>query len=563
MRIITLSLFAVLLSACNAIEVQQKTTPTHQATTAEEQTSFDTLISLAQSSNNQDIAANYFLRAAQVAVEEGNYIIAHQILKDNVINLNTTSTFDGLLLAASVSNLQDRALNALSYLSKAKRFPIANHPSNTNKISLLRSESLEGLENWPAATKERLKLNLSLPLEEINANQQQLWSNVQNLTDSEITYLQNSNDSILNGWLFISSILRHNASTTAKQLNQFTLWQQQNPFHPAAITPPKDFLVLSSIDELAPKSIALLLPLTGKLSNASRAILDGFLYAYYNQPQPRAELHLIDTTTVDSMAIALSNANLHNPDIIIGPLEKQHLAELSYLELEKPVIALNRLDFQNLKPNLFHFSLDARDEIIELIRFAQNEGAKTAAIISTEETWALRQADDFKSLAESNDVELLTQLSYENAPKSRQDTIKKLLLVTESQKRKKWLETKLSEDVTSTERSRQDLDYIFFVGRLDDAKQIRPLLDFYFASDIPLLSTSTINNKQLSELTKREDIERIIFNELPSILKENPNDNLFKSNDSIFIKRLKSLGQDAHLLANRFTVFQQVSNAKM
>ena len=61
----------------------------------------------------------------------------------------------------------------------------------------------------------------------------------------------------------------------------------------------------------------------------------------------------------------------------------------------------------------------------------------------------------------------------------------------------------------------------------------------------------------------RVDIERIIFNELPSILKENPNDNLFKSNDSIFIKRLKSLGQDAHLLANRFTVFQQVSNAKM
>ncbi|MCZ2723061.1 penicillin-binding protein activator [Marinomonas sp. 15G1-11] len=563
MRIITLSLFAVLLSACNSVEVQQKTNTNNEALSSIESASFETWMTLARSAENEEIAASYFLSAAEAKNQEKDYAKALEILTENVINLNTQSTFKGLLLAANISNLQNTPLKALSYLSKAKRNPLSNHPNNANKISILRSESLEQLENWPAAVKERLKLSLSLPLEEIDYNQQQLWSDIQNLTDSETLYLQNGNDSILNGWLSISSILRQNALTTSEQLNAFTQWQLRNQFHPAATAPPKDFLILSDIDELTPKNITLLLPLTGKLRDASQAILDGFLYSHFAQPPPRAEVHLIDTDTTNSMEEALVQAAFYTPDIIIGPLQKSHLAELNHLDLNTPLIALNRLDNQPVSPNLFHFSLNARDEIIELIRHAQSEGAKTTAVISTQDTWALRQADEFRYIAENNDVELLTQLDYENTPKSRQDTIKKLLLVDESQRRKKWLESKLSTDITSAERSRQDLDYIFFAGRFADAKQIRPLLDFYFASNIPLLATSTINNKQLDGLTKEEDIERIIFNELPSIVRAKNDDLLFNRNDSNFIKRLKSLGQDAHLLANRFPIFQQVSNAKM
>ncbi|MFT2109805.1 penicillin-binding protein activator [Marinomonas sp. 2405UD68-3] len=563
MRIITLSLFAVLLSACNSVEVQQKTNAVTSPISSFEQDTAESWITLAQATKDEATAAEHYLNAAEILFNEDKGKDALDILLNHVIHFKTLTAFKGLLLTAKINNQQNKPLTTLSYLSKAKRLPMANHPNYSNDISLLRSETLEKLESWPAAVKERVKLSLSLPLDELENNQNQLWSNIQNLTNSEVNYLQNGNDSILNGWLHISSILRKSTLTTSEQILEFNQWQQTNLLHPASSLPPKDFLLLSSIHELAPKKISLLLPLTGKLRKASRAVLDGFLYAYYSQSSPRPELNLIDTNTIESMQDALNQVQISNPDIIIGPLQKSHVAKLSNLELTIPTISLNRLDFQNTQPNLFHFSLSSADEIIELVRYAQNEGAQRGAVISTQDTWALRQSDEFRSIARNKGVELLAQLDYENTPKSRQNTIKELLLVNESQKRKKWLESTLSEEITSVERSRQDLDYVFFAGRFDDAKQIRPLLDFYFASDIPLLSTSTINNKQLNEITKQEDIERIIFSEIPSITKKDKTNTPHKEVDSNFIKRLKSLGQDAYLIANRFPIFQEITNAKI
>ncbi len=563
MRIITLSLFAVLLSACNSIEVQQETSTPLTPTTSFEQNTPESWIKLAQSDKNQKSAAEHYLKAAELLAEENRNTEALTLLTNHVINFKTLTSFKGLLLAASINNKQDSPLNALSNLSKAKRLSMANHPDNSNKISLLRSETLEKLESWPAAVKERLKLSLSLPLEQLENNQNQLWSGIQNLTDSEVNYLQNGNDPILNGWLHISSILRKNSLTTSEQIVEFNNWQQGNLLHPASSAPPKDFLLLSSIEELAPKRITLVLPLSGKLSKASRAILDGFFYAYFSQSSPRPQLNLVNTENFESIEDAFNEAYTTSPDLIIGPLQKNHVAGLNNLELVVPTISLNRLDFQNTKANLFHFSLNSSDEIIELIRYAQNEGAQRGAILSTQDTWAIRQSDDFKTIAKDKNMELLAQLDYENTPQGRQNTIKELLLINESQDRKKWLESKLSENIVSTERSRTDLDYVFFAGRFDDAKQIRPLLDFYFAETIPLLSTSTINNKKLDDLTKKEDIERVIFSEIPSIIEKDNTHGSHKNSDSNFIKRLKSLGQDSYLIANRFPIFQQIKNAKV
>jgi len=59
---------------------------------------------------------------------------------------------------------------------------------------------------------------------------------------------------------------------------------------------------------------------------------------------------------------ALAAANEKQPDVLVGPLQKNNVAQVGRLDLPYPVIALNQLDI-NLHPkNLYHFSLSAEDE---------------------------------------------------------------------------------------------------------------------------------------------------------------------------------------------------------
>ncbi|MEP0074251.1 MAG: penicillin-binding protein activator [Marinomonas sp.] len=510
----------------------------------------------------EDVLLGYNL--AQKLYEQGDYQQVIDRLELNVLNTNSTLQLDGYLLAALAAAKLDDMTQSFDYWKEAELLSSARHPNNQNKLQENKATILEHFGDWLAVVKTRIALTYNLPLNEGERNQEQLWLAVQNLTQNEIDELYQQKDPTLHGWLTISGILRDQTLSIEQQLNTFSQWQNDNSDHPAAILPPKDFQIMSSLGDMAPKKIAIMLPMSGNLERASQAIIDGFFSSFYNQKESRPQVFIIDVNNYENIKNALAAANEKLPDIIIGPLQKNNVAQISRLELNTPVIALNQLDLNLHANNLYHFSLNPEDEIHELIAFAKQEGAQNAAILSTQDTWAQKQSDEFREAATKENVNITSNQTYANTPRGRQDAIQKLLLVNESYARKKLIEQWSGVQVESIARSREDLDYVYYAGKLTDAKQIRPLLDFHFAEKIPMLATSTLNDSAPEKSTNPNDIERILFTELSALTPNNKAlSGLFQSQNSNILRRLQALGADSYLLANKYQLFTLLPSTKI
>lgn len=570
-RIITLSIFAMLLAACGSSSINTSDTtpqpPVVVQLTSEipEDGSFNWLILQAEQANSQEESIYHYFNAANLAYDNGEDDKALSILETRIIPYESQYRYNAYFLMSVIYNNSSRELFALGTLSEAARLKEASLLENKILLSQQRTTALESLENWPEVVNERILLSSLLPVEQLDNNEKQLWVAIQNLTDSEIENLEQNADSILKGWLYISDILRAKNSTLSQQKLQYDHWRTSNPFHPAALHPPEDFTILANLNQTNLKNIGIALPMTGTLASVSKAISDGFLAAYYNEASTqKPQLTFINTSEKDSAEEILNIIEQKDLDILIGPLTKSLVARLASKTLPIPVIALNQLEVAPINENIHYFSLSSEDDMRELISFAKQEGATRAAVLGLNAPWALRQADEFRKIALEEKIEILDFISYDNQPNERATAVKQLLLVSESQQRKKRIEQLLDKSVNSIDRSRLDLDYVYYIGHLEDALQIRPSLDFYFAESIPMLASNTINNTTLGSKAKAQDAERILFSEVPALIKPNPILNRIKSKVSNnILKRLQAMGADAYMLANRYRVFRHLPNAKM
>ncbi|UTV97829.1 penicillin-binding protein activator [Marinomonas rhizomae] len=565
-RIISLTLCTFLLSACNSMNLnmeQPQNRVQAKNSGSQERTLPPSIYHPKKTTDVSKALADAYLSAKNL-YEQGEFQQAIDILEDKLLTTPSSIQFEAYLLAALSASYLDDSIESKSYLEQANQLIAARHPDNQNKLKETRASILEHFGNWLEVVDLRMDLTYNLPLNEGEENQAKLWMAIQNLTQNEVDELFQQQKPLLNGWLTISSILRNQTLSIEQQLQMFKKWQAENPNHPAALSPPQDFEIMASVEQMAPKKIVLMLPMSGKLERASQAIVDGFFASFYKQNQARPEIHVVNVDDYATIQEALNAANEQQPDVIIGPLQKNNVAQVSRLELPYPVIALNQLDINQHPKNLYHFSLNAEDEIHELIAFAKQEGATKAAILSTQDTWALKQSDEFRAEAAKENVTITSNQSYANTPRGRQDAVQKLLLVTESYARKRSIEKWIGTNVDSIARSREDLDYVYYIGKLNDAKQIRPLLDFYFADKIPMLASSTLNDSAPERSTKPEDIERILFTEAPALTPKNTSlEVLPKNQSSNILRRLQALGADSYLLANKYQLFTLLPSTKI
>ncbi len=562
-RIISLTLCSFLLSACNSMnlnmEQQEKLT---QSTTQERTLPPSIYHPIKTTDVSKELGDAY--RSAKNFYQQGEFQQVIDTLESEVLSTTSSIQFEAYLLAALAASNLDNATESFDFLKQADRITAARHPDNQNKLKDTKASILEHFGNWLDAVSLRMDLTYNLPLNKGEDNQTKLWLAVQNLTQNEIDELYQQQRPLLNGWLTISGILRNQSLSIEKQLTVFENWRIENPNHPAALSPPQDFQIMSSIEDMAPKKIVLMLPMSGKLERASQAIVDGFFATFYNQKEARPQVSIINVDDYSNINDALAAANEKQPDVIIGPLQKNNVAQVGRLDLPYPVIALNQLDI-NLHPkNLYHFSLSAEDEIHELITFAKQEGATKAAILNIQDTWALKQSDEFRAAATKENIIITSNQSYANTPRGRQDAIQKLLLIDESYTRKRRVEQWTGAKVESIARSREDLDYVFYVGKLNDAKQIRPLIDFYFADKIPMLATSTLNDSEPDKSINPSDIERILFTEVPALTPNSTTLDVLPNNQSSnILRRLQALGADSYLLANKYRLFTLLPSTKI
>jgi outer membrane PBP1 activator LpoA protein len=447
-------------------------------------------------------------------------------------------------------------------------------PEQAGTLSLLRATAWEQAgENW-LATQERVFLAGLLTGDAQTANRNQTWRNLQSLPDTLIESLRQTVPAgDLQGWLELAWIDRDIQSDLDTRITLLQEWQMAYPAHPALQQLPDDIHQLLVLASERPARIAVLLPQSGQLANAAEAITEGFLAAHYLTPQttanPAPEIRFYDASQPDQLMAQYEQAVREGAQFIVGPLQKEQVTILqqAVTAVTVPTLALNYGEGETSNPLLYQFGLSPEQEIQAVIERARRLGYQSAGVFYPNTPWGLRMAEAFQqSLARQPELHTLIAAEAFDAEEGYDQAIKKLLLVDQSEARARELKRITGQPLEFEARRRQDMDFLFLAATPPQARQIKPLLDFHFASDLPVLSTSHIFAGAIKPDLDR-DMNGIEFCDLPW-LSQAPH----KVKTGFMaawpkadprLGRLHALGADAYHLVTRMHLISTIPGAML
>ncbi|OED40670.1 hypothetical protein AB833_11430 [Chromatiales bacterium (ex Bugula neritina AB1)] len=368
--------------------------------------------------------------------------------------------------------------------------------------------------------------------------------------------------SIYRGWLEYTLLTRSQAVISPEIYAQrYQLWQARYPGHPATPTDIDGPLAPLAFTEnsISTSEVALLLPLTGQFSQLGEAIKTGFIAARFADGATTS-IRLYDTRSDATEAQKqYSIAAAEGATMIIGPLNKAAVINLAASNrITVPTLSLNYVgDGMPGHSNLYQFGLLPEDEARDAAYYTLSNDYKKALVITADSTLGTRLANAFSEAFTGAGgtiigSEVISEDSYDYSPQ-----LTSLLAIDSSNTRKRRLEQLLGTKLKFEPAIRSDIDAIFMAVNADQARLLRPQLQFHHASKLPVLSTSRIFS---GEPDKRADgdLTGIRFNEIPWLLTDaRINSPLYsgisqvEQNTSDAIARLTALGIDAYLLHTR------------
>ncbi len=347
--------------------------------------------------------------------------------------------------------------------------------------------------------------------------------------------------------------------TPTLQQRGWDVWRSANPTHLANKQPPSE--TSNRPDE--PRTIALLLPQNGPLAEASRAIRDGFVAAYWStQLTDEFEAHrqqkiLVYDTFGNTMADVVSRAQADGAQILLGPLSKSNVQSMGTLKTAIPTIALNRVN-PTLQPKrteargpngrIPQLSLAVEDEAVELAKRISNEGSTRIIVFRDRTSWSNRAYAAFAASI-SNSVEIVSLTTFDDL-KDVTNAVGRALDIDASLMRHTNVQRLVRREIEFVPRRRSDIHAVVgLVGSREYASLVAAL-DFHFGSDIPLFATSAAVRSDVP--IKKKNGTRFVALPLTlfSFRLRHDLENAFpvaKQNPSFY-----ALGIDAYRLANQF-----------
>ena len=394
-----------------------------------------------------------------------------------------------------------------------------------------------------------------------------VWQNLERTNKQQLlTAFPNAADPQWRGWLALALINRQTDSEMQRELVQ---WRTENPGHPAANPLPGglDYLLASSSQN---GKVALILPLSGQLAQAGKAVLDGFLAAHYadsSAGQATNEILVIDVGEFPSASNAYGEALREGASIVVGPLSKEALADLATRpERPIPILALNRIHpiLPAQGSALVQLSLAPEDEAISVAELAFGRGARRAIIITPAGDWGNKVETALRERWASLGGTIASNTTYSTYD-DYSSSVTSALSLDASEQRASDLRTTIGINIEFTPRRRQDADAIFLLSHNGaEARSIRPLLAFHYAGDLPVYAISNIYNGIPDE--RNQDLNGIQLVETPWLLGANPD--LLAALATGGVKsgnytRLNALGADAYLVQSNFLRLQSGADALM
>ncbi len=388
----------------------------------------------------------------------------------------------------------------------------------TDRAHILKAIAYNRFSEFTAALDEWFSLTGTGIVELSPDFHDELWKSLLNAQENRITLLsQNHSVPIMKGWAELAQ-LYHPGRSLEQQLNKLNNWKLQWKDHPATQFLPENLSQLQAKAAQQPKKIAVLLPTSGPLSRAGRAIRDGIIAAYYqklkNQEQQVSlpELVFMDTHEQDVSLLAVM-ASAQGAEMIIGPLDKANVALLkNSAPVDTTILALNTLEASIPEEDFFEFGLATEDESVAVAERGKLDGHSRVAILSPLSRWGDKIVDSFKDSWIQDGNEVVSEIRYK--PNSQYSQLAgDLLLVNQSQQRAKKLNRLLGEKLGFEARRRQDVDMIFIPSYPEEARQLKPALAYQFAGKLPVYSTSSAYSGSYDR--KNQDLDKLRIPVMP------------------------------------------------
>ena len=514
-------------------------------------------------------AAELRLAAADQSLAKGETARARGILEQVPLdNLKPAQQIFASTLLAEIALSEGQPQQAQQALAHPAFERLGELPVDQQiRSQTARARMLEANGQMLAAARERIFTAPLLSGTAAKENHEAIWTLLSALPAGESQGAGGDTD--LDGWLSLASAVKQ-AGTLAQQQRAIDSWVAQHPQHPAAKQLPAALEQLRQLADQPLTHVALLLPMQGQLASVAQALRDGFLAAHLQAQQAGAadlRIELYDSSRISSLDAVYQQAQTDGVQLIIGPLEKDLVRQLSERErLPITTLALNYSDAgQNTPPQLFQFGLAAEDEAREVARRAWADGHRRAIALAPRGEWGARILVAFRQSWEDAGGTLVAAEPLAE-PVELANQIAALLQLRNSESRAQSVQNTLGKDVSSQPTRRQDVDFIFLAATPQQAQQVRPTLIFQYAGDIPVYATSHLHAANQNR-TQYLDLDGIRFAETPWLL--DPQLPLRQQIERQWpqaagsLGRLYAMGADAYLLAPRLNQLLALPNTQL
>lgn len=547
------------LSGCDTLPQQSAKTPAPPI--AQAPTNYEAAIALAQKSPT-DKRSGYLLQAIQFALNEGKTkqaLATSKLINPTLLSVEEARTFEKLseemTRQSGTPFLDDDYLLSLSP-SQLQRFPAA---TQARVIELKANQFLKQGHPLEAA---RLRVNNRGLFTEgtFRQNQDAIWSALKQMPAFEIMQAGGvENNAEFREWLDLAGMIQPGQSLD-QQLAYLNQWLADHPKHSAAGVLPTELALLQKLPSSRPNRIALLLPLSGPAQKVGEAIRDGFLGAYLEGEDSASNpsvIQVIDSESSPDIVALYGNLQIEGYDLIVGPLEKEKVDSLAQLPNHtSPTLALNYTTATAAGDTQFYqFGLSSEDEIDQVLRDMQNTHKHNLLVIVAAAPWTGKLLSYLESTAPAFGIHL-TGIEKTYDPSQLSTGIEAQLNIDESKGRTRALESVIG-GVEGEPRRRQDIDALLVMGTPVIARQVKPLLAFHYASDLPVYATSHINSGQENRV-RDNDLNGIRLPEAPWSLNRVQD---IKVTAERYVQPVYSkffaMGMDAYQISNRIQLLQR------
>ncbi|AGY92498.1 hypothetical protein SPICUR_07690 [Spiribacter curvatus] len=478
-----------------------------------------TLLRMAADDFSEPTSTGLRLEAARLALALDDRSMARAILDAS----DGATSVDHQAVATLVRTRLDPTLSDAAVIERLESLPasLSRRMEPYRLQSLIRARAARGDLNGAISDWQSLQRQALMP-EQRRITEARLWQALRSAPMADLdAAVEAAPDATTEDWLRLVIGVREralDAAATRSFINDWAGGPSEPPISGATLN---RIMAMQRADLSPPRRVAALLPLSGDLASAGRAVRDGLLAAYHADDTDRPSLMFIDVGSAGrGVTDAYRTAIARGAGRVIGPLRKSAVRDLiASSDLPVPMIALNRIDSDRMGPDVQQFGLAPENDAVATAALVRELGHERLLVIGRDDDWGQRVAEAFETALTAADGDIAGRQTYPTDQEDLSYPIKALLLIDASEDRRERLESITGARYGFEARRRQDTDGIFIAAFERDARLVVPQLRFHRGIDLPVFGISDSFPEQ-PEPGANRDLSGLIFARMPWLLNE-------------------------------------------